>query len=146
MARANWGTGYFQAEVYRQIVEELGYSVSDPAGLELSPAAFYPDLARGDIDFWANGWIPHHQTHLDQQLADGSLIGDIVVPIGIELAGGGLEGILVESVTAEAAGIEWLADIGDSPETAALFDSDGEGLANLVGCNEGWGCQVAAGN
>ena len=46
----------------------------------------------------------------------------------------------------EAAGIEWLADIGDSPETAALFDSDGEGLANLVGCNEGWGCQVAAGN
>ncbi len=143
MARANWETGYFQAEVYRQLVEELGYLVSDPAGLELAPDTFYPDLARGDIDFWANGWFPNHQVFLDEQLADGSLIGDTVLPRGIEIAGGGLEGILVDSATAETASITWLGDIGDSPETAALFDTDGDGLANLAGCNDGWGCQVA---
>ena len=31
MARANWSTGYFQAEVYRALLEELGYEVSDPS-------------------------------------------------------------------------------------------------------------------
>ena len=30
-ARANWSTGYFQAEVYRALLEELGYEVSDPS-------------------------------------------------------------------------------------------------------------------
>ena len=30
MGRANWSTGYFQAELYRQLLTELGYNVSDP--------------------------------------------------------------------------------------------------------------------
>ena len=30
-ARANWSSGYFQAEMYKLLLEELGYNVSDPA-------------------------------------------------------------------------------------------------------------------
>jgi glycine betaine/proline transport system substrate-binding protein len=143
MARANWSTGYFQAEVYRQLLGELGYAVNDPATLELSPSVFYPDLARGDIDFWVNGWFPLHDEFMMQELEDGSLLSDHVVALGTEIAGGGLQGVLVDSATATAASITWLGDIGDSPQTAALFDTDGDGLANLVGCNDGWGCQTA---
>lgn len=31
MARANWSTGYMQAAIYQQLLEELGYTVSDPS-------------------------------------------------------------------------------------------------------------------
>lgn len=142
MARANWETGYFQAEIFRQLVGELGYTVNDPADNELDPATFYPALAAGDIDFWVNGWFPNHDPHLASEFGDGSTIGDHVVAVGIEIAGGGLQGVLVDSKTAEAASITWLGDIGNSPEIAALFDTDGDGLANLAGCNDGWGCQI----
>ena len=29
--RADWATGYFQAQIYKQLLEELGYAVSEPA-------------------------------------------------------------------------------------------------------------------
>ena len=51
MARANWSTGYFQAEVYRALLEELGYEVSDPSQAEITPDIFYVALAGGDFDF-----------------------------------------------------------------------------------------------
>ena len=30
MAKANWDTGYFQAEVYKMALEKLGYKVKKP--------------------------------------------------------------------------------------------------------------------
>ena len=142
MARANWETGYFQAEIVRQLVEELGYAVNDPASFELDPGVFYPRLALGEIDFWVNGWFPSHDPLLDEELDDGSAVRDHVLAIGTEVAGGGLQGVLVDTATAEAASITWFGDIGDSPATAALFDVDGNGRADLVGCDAGWGCQT----
>ena len=35
--RANWHLGYFQAALFKLLLEELGYRVSDPAELEMSP-------------------------------------------------------------------------------------------------------------
>ena len=35
--RANWSNGYFQAALYKQLLEELGYSVTDPAQFEVGP-------------------------------------------------------------------------------------------------------------
>ena len=29
-----------------------------------------------------------------------------------------------------------------NPKIAKLFDSDGDGKANLTGCNPGWGCEL----
>jgi glycine betaine/proline transport system substrate-binding protein len=143
MARANWETGYFQAAVYRALLGELGYEVNDPGEKELNPADFYPALAGGDLDFWANGWFPLHNEFLSIQLPDGAVIGDRVERIGNELPAGGLQGFIVDIATAERLGVTKLADIGDDPAIAAVFDTDGDGKANLVGCNEGWGCQVS---
>ena len=55
---------------------------------------------------------------------------------------GGLQGFMVDKATADANGIVTLADIGDNPDIAALFDTDGNGKADLFGCNDGWGCQI----
>ena len=137
MARANWSTGYMQAAIYRTLLQELGYGVSDPAEAELAPATFYPALGEGEYDFWVNGWFPIHATLIDEAGVD-----DVVSPIGNEIVAGGLQGFIVDKATAEANGITMLDDIGDNPDIAALFDVDGNGKADLMGCNDGWGCQV----
>ena len=36
MAKANWDTGYFQAEVYKQALEKMGYKVSEPKEMKTS--------------------------------------------------------------------------------------------------------------
>jgi glycine betaine/proline transport system substrate-binding protein len=132
MARANWDTGYFQAAVYRRLLEELGYEVNDPADNELGPDEFYPSLAMGDFDFWPNGWFPLH----DEYLADS------MTAVGSSIPAGGLQGFLVDKATADEHGIKHLGDIAASEDLIALFDRDGNGLADLVGCNEGWGCHT----
>ena len=71
MARANWSTGYFQAEVYRALLVELGHNVSVPSELELGPNQFYTALAEGDADFWVNSWYPGHISWHQNELTDG---------------------------------------------------------------------------
>ncbi|WP_420639467.1 glycine betaine/L-proline ABC transporter substrate-binding protein ProX [Candidatus Poriferisocius sp.] len=136
MARANWSTGYMQAAIYEALLSELGYEVSNPAEAELAPATFYPALGEGEYDLWVNGWFPIHDTFLDGD------VGQVAQPIGNEITAGGLQGFIVDIATAEANGITMLDDIGNNPEIAALFDVDGNGKADLMGCNDGWGCQV----
>ena len=46
MAKANWDTGYFQAEVYKMALEELGYKVTEPKAIK--PSIFYVAAAQGD--------------------------------------------------------------------------------------------------
>ena len=58
MARANWDSGYMQAAIYAQLIEELGHQVSDPAENTRDPNGFYPALATGQFDLWVNGWFP----------------------------------------------------------------------------------------
>ena len=48
MAKANWDTGYFQAEIYKQALEKMGHTVSDPKAIK--PSVFYVAAAAGDLD------------------------------------------------------------------------------------------------
>jgi glycine betaine/proline transport system substrate-binding protein len=116
--------------------------VNDPADHEMSPAEFYPALAAGDVDLWANGWIPTHGEFLETETPDGTPVSDHVSMVGSQIEQGGLQGVLVDAATAEAYDLAYIDDIGDDPAIAALFDQDGNGLADLAGCNDGWGCQV----
>ena len=141
-ARANWDTGYFQAAVYKALLEELGYTVTDPSQAELSPVTFYPLLAEGKYDLWVNGWFPLHDDLLAGELPDGNLVGTKAQKIGAEMPAGALQGFIIDVATATQYGITMLDDIGDDPVIAALFDTDGDGKADIPGCNEGWGCQI----
>jgi ABC-type proline/glycine betaine transport system substrate-binding protein len=134
MAQANWNTGWFQAEIYRQLLEELGYEVMGPE--TMAPDNFYPTLAAGEVDLWVNGWFPLHATNVAENNGDHT-----ITLIGSEVRGGALQGYLIDQQTATDQGITNLESLAD-PATAALFDADGNGKADLVGCNEGWGCEV----
>ena len=39
MAKANWDTGYFQAEIYKQALEKMGHTVTEPKAIK--PSVFY---------------------------------------------------------------------------------------------------------
>lgn len=134
LARANWDTGYFQAAIFEQLLTDLGYDVEQLG--DLAPDLFYPAVAEGeDVDMWANGWLPLHETFLTDEDVEGR-----AVPVGFEVENGALQGYLVDRATAEEYGITSITDMTD-PDIAAVFDTDGDGTADLTGCNAGWGCE-----
>ncbi|NJN66507.1 MAG: glycine betaine ABC transporter substrate-binding protein [Chloroflexaceae bacterium] len=132
LGRATWETGWFQAEIYKRLLEELGYTVEGPTTLENEE--FYLAAARGTVDMWANGWFPIHTTYLEDERVRGK-----VGPVGYEVRAGALQGYLMDRKTADAYGITNLGDLKD-PEIARLFDHDGDGTADLIGCPKTWGC------
>ncbi len=140
MARADWSTGYFQAQIYKQLMEELGYNVTEPSERELGPSLAYLSMAQGDIDFWANSWYPGHKSWLAPEMPDDTLVGDHVEAVGAQMPLGGLQGYLINKATAEEYGITHLDQVNDDPELTALFDIDGNGKADLYGCPESWTC------
>ncbi len=131
MARATWDTGWWQAEIYKQLLEKLGYDVAQVTTLDNPP--FYQSVAQGDMDLWVNGWFPLHNTYEDT-FSNGA------EKIGYVAQGGALQGYLIDKATAEEHGIEYLSDM-KKPEIAKLFDTDGNGKANMVACPPGWGCE-----
>ena len=138
MAKATWDTGWFQAAIYKNLVEQLGYTVTDIGTLD--NAAFYTSAAQGDVDFWANGWFPVHTPFLEKDTVKGK-----VEPIGYQVKSGALQGYLVDKASAEKYGITSLLDF-KNPDIAAAFDSDGDGKADLIGCDAGWGCETVIEN
>ena len=47
MGKADWDTGYFQAEVYKKALEKMGYKVTGPTVMK--PQVFYVAAAAGDV-------------------------------------------------------------------------------------------------
>lgn len=129
MARATWDTGWFQAEVYRVLLMQLGYRVEGPTTMENQP--FYDAVAGGETDLWVNGWFPLHNTHIDES--------DPVERVGTQVDAGALQGYFVDAATADEYGIANLGDLAD-PDVASLFDLNGDGRADLIGCNVEWAC------
>ena len=138
-ARANWTSGYFEAEVVAALLGELGYQVSSPAAREMSPDVFYPAVASGVVDVWANGWFPLHNAKLETVLPARGVVGDLASPVGNMVADGARLGYLIDKPTADRYGITMMGDLS-RPEIAAIFDRDANGKADLIGCQERWEC------
>ena len=129
MAKANWDTGYFQAEVYKQALEKMGYKVSEPKAMK--PSVFYVAAAAGDLDLWVNGWFGTHDTYIAEAKGKVKAVGNV-------MSKGGLQGYLIDKKTADKLGIKSVMDI---KKHAQQFDSNGDGKAAMVACPPGWGCE-----
>ena len=88
MAKANWDTGYFQAEVYKQALEKMGYKVTEPKAMK--PSIFYLAAAAGDLDLWVNGWFGTHDGYIAETKGKVKVVGNV-------MAKGGLQGYLIEN-------------------------------------------------
>ena len=145
-ARANWSTGYMQAAIYHNLLEELGYDVSEPADIELAPSNAYLAMAQGEYDFWVNSWFPIHYSFTGAEMPDGSLVSDHVSVVGEEMISGGLQGFLTNKSLVDEHGITTLDQIVGDPDLVAIYDegdsTPGDGVIQILGCPEGWGCRV----
>ena len=92
MAKADWDTGYFQAEIYKQGLEKLGYKVTEPKAMK--PQVFYVAAAAGDLDLWVNGWFGTHDTYLKESRGK-------VKPVGYVMKKSGLQGYLIDKKSME---------------------------------------------
>ena len=152
MCRANWASGYIQAEIVRQILQQAGYEVSDPSVIELGPSNAYTAMAEGSCDFWANSWYPGHFSWFENQLTDGSLVGDHVEAVPGLFQDSGVQGFLVTKTWAEDNNVSTIDQINRDESLWSQFDSDGNGKGEILGCPESWTCddiienQIAWGN
>ncbi|RIA55780.1 glycine betaine/L-proline ABC transporter substrate-binding protein ProX [Dichotomicrobium thermohalophilum] len=132
MARPTWNTGWFQAEIYKQMLEKLGYDVGELETLD-NPV-FYRAVGLGDVDLWVNAWFPFANVYEDA-FKDGAR------KIGYVAKGGAMQGYLVDKASAERFGITSIDDFR-KPEIRQAFDSNGDGKADLVACPPGWSCEL----
>ena len=130
-ARASWESGFFQEALVRRGLESLGFSVRPPK--TLLNAEFYTLVAEGAVDYWTNGWFPTHNAQLPKGFYRKA------APVGTLIRAGGMQGYLASKREVERLDITSLADF-TRPEVKAAFDRDGDGMADLVACPEGWGC------
>lgn len=144
MGRANWSSGYFQAEVYRQLLEELGYDVSNPGDQELDPSLGYLAMAQGDMDLWVNSWYPGHAAWHEAEMPDGTTVGDHIEIVGSVYQGGGIQGFLITKTFADEYGITTMDDFNANADAIAAYDAadptPGNGVADIYGCPESFTC------
>jgi glycine betaine/proline transport system substrate-binding protein len=123
----------FQTEIVNIGLERLGYTIDSPKELEY--ATLHVDTANGGITYTAAHWETLHEEFFVNSGGDDALerTGTYIANV--------LQGYKIDTATAEEYGITSLEQLQD-PEIAALFDTDGDGKANLTGCNPGWGCEL----
>lgn len=123
---------YFQHFVVQIALEKLGYKVKDH--LEAQFPAMHLALGQGDADYTAVHWQQLHEKFFENAGGDQKLtrVGVLIKNI--------VQGYLIDKKTADQYKITSLEQFKDPP-IAKLFDTDGDGRANLTGCNPGWGCE-----
>jgi glycine betaine/proline transport system substrate-binding protein len=122
----------FQTLLVMKALEELGYEVEPIKEIEY--AAGHVAIGNGDATFMADHWDPLHIDFYEKAGGDEKLYREGVY------ASGSIQGYLIDKETAEANDISSIDQLKD-PEIAKLFDADGDGKADLAGCNPGWGCE-----
>ncbi len=122
----------FQTLIVIKALEELGYKVRDI--MEIEYAAGHVALANGDATFMADHWDPLHNDFYERAGGDEKLYREGVY------SPGAMQGYLIDKKTSDKYGITNLGQLKD-PEIAKIFDSNGDGTADLAGCTPGWGCE-----
>ena len=124
----------FQTMLVDSALAALGYEPQPVKEVE------YPTghiaVANGDATFLAVHWDPLHQDFYDHACGDAKLMR-----LG-QYAGPAAQGFLIDKATADKYHITNIGQLKD-PALAKLFDHDGDGKADLTGCNPGWGCEAA---
>jgi len=123
----------FQTLLVGRALQKLGYEVKPISEVEYATA--HVALANGDATYLASHWDP---LHADFYKNAG---GDAKLSRTGRFSPGAAQGYLIDKKTADAHKITNLAQL-QKPEIARLFDADGDGKADLTGCNPGWGCEA----
>ena len=124
--------GIFTTEIVNIGLEKLGYEVKGQK--QLNVPAMHIAVSNGDLDFAGTHWEAEHQEFFDNSGGEEKLerLGTLI--------SSSIMGYQIDKKTADKYNITDLSQLKE-PKIAKLFDSDGDGLANLIGCTAGWMCE-----
>jgi len=122
----------FQTLLVMKALEKLGYDVQPIQEIEYATA--HLAIANGDATFLADHWNP---MHIDFYVNAG---GDAKFYRQGIYSDNAAQGYLIDKKTADTYKITHIDQL-KNPELAKIFDTNGDGKANLTGCNPGWGCE-----
>lgn len=123
----------FRGEIAIAGLKELGYTVEEPKESEY-PTMFLA-LSYGDADFTAHLWNSLHENFYQKAGGNSTMVKLGTIMSNVH------QGYLIDKKTADKYQIDSLDDFKD-PKIAKLFDSNGDGKADLTGCTPGWGCEL----
>ncbi|MDZ5453779.1 glycine betaine/L-proline ABC transporter substrate-binding protein ProX [Labrys sp. ZIDIC5] len=124
------GANYIQDQILIAGLEKLGYEVKLST---MNMSAILQAISQGDLDMTGDINWPQAQPAIEKVAGATELISDGTI------IGGGINGYMIDKKTAEANNITNFSQLKD-PKIAALFDSDGDGKANLINCDPAWKC------
>ena len=124
----------FATKITNMGLEKLGYQVQDPKEMT-AVSTLHIAVSQGDLEFYSSHWERLHEGFFQEAGGNETLerIGVIVPDV--------LQGYQIDRKTADEYNITSLEQLKD-PKIAQLFDSDGDGKANLIGCIPGWSCEL----
>ena len=123
----------FQTLLVSRALEKLGYTVTAPEEVDYNVG--YTSIAKGDATFMAVNWQPLQENMFDAAGGDKAFYREG------HYVSGAAQGYLIDKKTAEHYHITNIEQLKD-PTIAKLFDSNGDGRADLTGCTPGWGCDT----
>ncbi|MCU5774809.1 glycine betaine/L-proline ABC transporter substrate-binding protein ProX [Erwiniaceae bacterium BAC15a-03b] len=121
----------FQTELINQALVKLGYDVQPTKEVDYNVA--YTAIAKGDATYLAVNWDPLQKDMYETAGGDQKFYRE-----GTYISGAA-QGYLIDKKTADKYHITDISQLKD-PKLAKLFDADGDGKADLAGCNPGWVC------
>ncbi|MDE0521859.1 MAG: glycine betaine/L-proline ABC transporter substrate-binding protein ProX [Boseongicola sp.] len=129
-------TGRTDHQLIYEVIEDglaaLGYENGEM--LTGNYPAIHLAIGQGDAHYTAVHWKPLHDDFYNNSGGD-----DALVRAG-PMYTNAMQGYFIDINTADAHGISELEQMKEDA-VKSLFDTDGDGLANLTGCNPGWGCE-----
>lgn len=123
----------FQTLLVMKALQKLGYDVQLIQEVEYPTA--HIAVGNGDATFLADHWNPLHADYFKNAGGEAKLYRQGVY------SGNAAQGYLIDKKTADQYKITHLDQLKD-PALAKIFDSNGDGKADLTGCNPGWGCEA----
>ena len=124
----------FQTLLVMKALEQLGYEVQPIKEVEYPTA--HVAIGNGDATFLADHWNPLHADYFKNAGGEAKLFRKGIY------SGNAAQGYLIDKKTADQYKITHIDQLKD-PAIAKIFDNDGDGKADLTGCNPGWGCELA---
>lgn len=113
--------------------EELGYTTEIA---DTSVPAAWTAVGTGAAHLWTDAWLPN-QEDLQAEFADTT------ISLGVIYGGGPHDPCLqfwaIPTWVSEKYGITSVTDLSD-PEFVKLFDIDGDGTGDVLGCDAAWKC------
>lgn len=122
------GANYVADQIVAKAMQSLGYDVKLST---MNITLFFAAVAQGDVDLSTDVNLPQREPEFRAVEKQAEIIGTGFI------AGGGVNGYMIDKKTADAHHITSLEQMKD-PDVAGLFGEGGK--AELISCDPGWSC------